>query len=631
MKFAWNLLSVSPLLIVGLVALVVVGIAVIAIVLVHTHKVSKKTKQTSVEQQQETAAEPVAEEAVQEPVTEEVVEEAAVQPAQEETVAEPVAEEIVQEPVAEEVVEEVAEQPAPAPAPAPVKRVVRTQSADTVNIRVSYNRSFAAKIIQADDVLKNYYSDIKNELLSYKKVRARMSWRHETFRQGRKLLAKFTVRGKTLSVYYALDPKKYADTKYKIIDVSHIARNALVPTVYKIRNERRRRYAKQLIADLMAEHNIAAGAKSEVDFAAQYPYETTEALLDKNLIKLVPWRGFASGTEVGVISVKEEEITQEIEQAIVPEEIELPAEQEGIEEVAEEIAEEPVAEEVIEEVTEEPVIEETVEEVAEEPVVEEVVEEVAEEPATEETVEEVVEVAQPQGVSEVKTEGVVRIRVRYNRSFTAKLIQADETLKNYYEIIKNELLKYKKVKSRISWRQETFRRGRKLLARMQIRGKTLSVYFALNPADYAGTKYKVKDVSDIARNAEVPTLYKIKNDRRCRYAKQLIADLMKANEVLAGEEQNVDYVSQYPYEEIEPLIDRKLVKLVPWKEIVAGSEVGVITVNEEDITEEIAMASEQPVENDYVEPVEDEYVEEVEDDYVEESVRNFFDETEETE
>ncbi len=386
MKFALILAGLDITLIAGIVALVLLGIAVITFVLIYTSKMSKKKKDTvqpepEVSATEEKPVEPVpfaeavdviqepviveekAEEEVEEPApAEEAVAEEVEEPAPaEEAVAEEVEEpapaeetvvEAVEEPApAEEAVAEETEEPAPAeetvseeaeePAPAeeavaeeteeplPVEEAVAEEVAESapvpaekkpaqkINIRVSYNRSFTAKIIQSDGVLKDYYSDIKNELLAYKKVKQRVSWRHETFRSGRKLLAKFTLRGKTLNVYFALDPADYADTKYKIKDVSSVACNANVPSLYKIKNERRRRYAKQLIAELMQANGLEYAGREETDYAGQYPYEETEALIEKNLIKLVPWKEFASGSEVGVISVSEDEITEEIAAAIV--------------------------------------------------------------------------------------------------------------------------------------------------------------------------------------------------------------------------------------------------------------------------------------------------------------------------
>ena len=179
-----------------------------------------------------------------------------------------------------------------------------------------------------------------------------------------------------------------------------------------------------------------------------------------------------------------------------------------------------------------------------------------------------------------KDNGNVLVKVRYNRSYTAKLIQADDRLKSYYSEIRNYLLRYK-VKTRTSWKYETFKKGRKLLARLAIRGKTLGLYLALDPAAYADTKYKINDVSAIAKNAEVPVLYKIKNDRRCKYSKDLISALMEANGLEVGDTPTEDYVSEYPYEGIEQLIGRGLVKLVKWEENDESAEEGLIEISQE--------------------------------------------------
>ena len=226
-----------------------------------------------------------------------------------------------------------------------------------------------------------------------------------------------------------------------------------------------------------------------------------------------------------------------------------------------------------------------------------------------------------------KDNGKVLVKVRYNRSFTAKLIQSEDKLKGYYSKIKNELLRYK-VKTRTSWKYETFKTGRKLLARLSVRGKTLSLYLALDPKAYADTKYKVDDVSAIAKNAEVPTLYKIKNDRRCKYCKDLIAEVMAANGLEAKYDSVDDYAARYPYEEIEPLIERGLVKLLKWKQADEGAEEGLIELSEEQYEQlaaeqgysEVAAAEEESVSISVAEAEEQMADEEVEA-YVQESER----------
>ena len=157
-------------------------------------------------------------------------------------------------------------------------------------IRYRYNRSFEAKLIQSDDTVKRYYSELKNCLLSYKKVTSRISWRHESFRKGRPAAAKFVIRGKTLCLCLALDPENYEESKYIVDDMSRYARFAGTPLMYRIKNERRLRYAKELIAFLF-EGTEPSGHEDE-DFAA-IPYEDTQSLVERGLIQIVSNREVA--------------------------------------------------------------------------------------------------------------------------------------------------------------------------------------------------------------------------------------------------------------------------------------------------------------------------------------------------
>lgn len=157
-------------------------------------------------------------------------------------------------------------------------------------IRYRYNRSFEAKLIQSDDTVKRYYSELKNCLLSYKKVTPRISWRHESFRKGRPAAAKFVIRGKTLCLCLALDPENYEESKYIVDDMSRYAKFASTPLMYRIKNERRLRYAKELIAFLF-EGTEPSGHEDE-DFAA-IPYEDTQSLVERGLIKIVSYREVA--------------------------------------------------------------------------------------------------------------------------------------------------------------------------------------------------------------------------------------------------------------------------------------------------------------------------------------------------
>ena len=175
-------------------------------------------------------------------------------------------------------------------------------------------------------------------------------------------------------------------------------------------------------------------------------------------------------------------------------------------------------------------------------------------------------------------------KVRYDRSFEAKLIQVKDEVKDWYNAIKNELLSYKKVKNRVSWKRESFQMGRMKLARFVIRGKTLCLMLAVDPAGYAGTKYTVEDISNVASSADTPCMYRIKSARRAEYAIEMIQGIM--HELGAEKAPNFEAQDYYlPYEGIMSLIQRGLVKRV-----VSGTQ-KVFKIQEVDPSEAEAAAT----------------------------------------
>lgn len=87
--------------------------------------------------------------------------------------------------------------------------------------------------------------------------------------------------------------------------------------------------------------------------------------------------------------------------------------------------------------------------------------------------------------------------IRLKRSFTAKMKQSEPEVKEYYSRLKNELTSYKKLNSNLSWHGDRFNFGRDTVAKINICGKTLCFYLALDPNDpeYKPTVYHQKDVS----------------------------------------------------------------------------------------------------------------------------------------
>ncbi len=194
--------------------------------------------------------------------------------------------------------------PASAPAPAPVvtEAPAATEDGDdedeelgevrevtvdgkTFRMVIRYSRSFTARVIQAPDFLKNYYSEIKNELMSYALVKSRISWKHDAFNRGRLQLAKLVVRGKSLCLYLALDPAAYEVEKYHQIDQSGKNAYAKVPMMVRIKSDLGLRKAKFLISEMMANYDIERGEVEDLDYASWYAYKDTKTLIEEKLIK----------------------------------------------------------------------------------------------------------------------------------------------------------------------------------------------------------------------------------------------------------------------------------------------------------------------------------------------------------
>ena len=150
-------------------------------------------------------------------------------------------------------------------------------------VEVRYRRSFLSRYIQSEPYIQDYYTEIKNELLSYKGVKARTSWSKESFKRGRAHIAKIDVKGKALYLYLALDPES-VDAKYRVKGV-----NGDCPTLIKVRSERKKKYALELIRGLMEKLELAKVEREAEDF--RMPYEETDALIERGLIRVILPKG----------------------------------------------------------------------------------------------------------------------------------------------------------------------------------------------------------------------------------------------------------------------------------------------------------------------------------------------------
>ena len=244
-----------------------------------------------------TLATPLAEEAPKEPevieepeAVEETEPEVIEEPEEAEPIAVPLPEE---EPISVEMPIELIEEPAE-----PTELVLESDDDDDdaaefyydengnkLDIRIS--RSFLANVIQSDATVKAYYSELKNYILSYKGAKARIAWRYETFKKGRYQLFRIKLRGRTLCLYCALDPAEFDPAKYfhEACDKKMFEN---VPMLVRIRSDRGFRKALELVDITMAKFEMKPDKKFvAVDYAKEHPFEKTQALIDRGLIKLL--------------------------------------------------------------------------------------------------------------------------------------------------------------------------------------------------------------------------------------------------------------------------------------------------------------------------------------------------------
>lgn len=254
------------------------------------------------------------------------------------------------------------------------------------------------------------------------KLKQRMSWSAESWYFGRTTYAKFAIRGKTLSLYLALDPEKFENTKYVFNNVRDTAKYRDVPMRVKVKSDRAARWAKELVAAMAERYGLARVDTPKRNFRPDY--RDTKSLVKDKLIKLQ-------------YVASPDKSKQELESAAAAD---------------------------------------------------------------------------------------LKAKDKAPRDFSTKLMRADSQTKARYSAIKNELLRYG-MKPRLSTSFESWYMGRTTYAKFAIRGKTLTLYMALDPQEFEGTKYNFRNVGTVGKYETVPMRVNLKSDRSVRWVKELLATL----------------------------------------------------------------------------------------------------------
>ena len=132
--------------------------------------------------------------------------------------------------------------------------------------RIKPKMSFEMRLRVADEDIKRFYSDIKNELLSYG-IHDRISRHRENFNQGRINICRMVINGKTLKVYLAVDPESIDKRYFHHTDVGHRKGLVELPTMINVRSKVSARKVKELIVLMMESLVISKKPYEEHDFA----------------------------------------------------------------------------------------------------------------------------------------------------------------------------------------------------------------------------------------------------------------------------------------------------------------------------------------------------------------------------
>lgn len=193
--------------------------------------------------------------AVEEPTIEEPI-------VEEPVVEQPIEETIVEEPVVEEIVEQPIEEPVATSLPE--QELVISQIEDEEDDREPVRRiPFCEKMLYIDRKTQEYYNELNNEFISYRKLHARVSAKGVSYRLGRELVAKITLRGKTMKLHLALNVNEFEPNVYFQKDMSDVKSYVEVPFTVKVKSDRGLKNAIKLITAMAEKKEMARKTRFE--------------------------------------------------------------------------------------------------------------------------------------------------------------------------------------------------------------------------------------------------------------------------------------------------------------------------------------------------------------------------------
>ncbi|MBP3592060.1 MAG: hypothetical protein J6K14_06200 [Clostridia bacterium] len=118
-----------------------------------------------------------------------------------------------------------------------------------------------------------------------------------------------------------------------------------------------------------------------------------------------------------------------------------------------------------------------------------------------------------------------------SRSFAEKREMLSDKMRARYEAVDAHIEAYKPIRVTEGKKYRTYKSGRAPIAKMAIRGKTLSVYLPLDPKEYEESKYVFTDEGESAAFEKYPMRLRLSSERQTRWAKELVDEVASREEL----------------------------------------------------------------------------------------------------
>ena len=137
---------------------------------------------------------------------------------------------------------------------------------------------------------------------------------------------------------------------------------------------------------------------------------------------------------------------------------------------------------------------------------------------------------------------------RTRRTFLDRIKKASPELKQVFNIVKNEIMKYSSVSNKLTNFYDSFYLGRKLVCKLSLTSKKLKVYLAVDPTKYPERQFPHKDVSEKKAHARTPYYTMVRSQLSVRRINKVIADLMQEQNIAVNQSYKVvDYANKFKY------------------------------------------------------------------------------------